>query len=108
MCGVAESNGRDIFKILSHGDPRDPKRLPYFALASLADPRTLPFLKANYDSLTAAEPSHDTKYGKTQLVNCLYHLPGDSVVSLVRLIATTDPDSAVVERAGHVLKVRQP
>lgn len=106
MCGVAESGGQDVFEILTRGDSRDLKPSLFFALASLADPRTLPFLRANYDSLSAAGQSRSTSSLKTQIVNCLYHLPGDPVESFVQMIATTDPDSAIVERAKHVLKAR--
>jgi len=108
MFGVSEAAGQDIFEILANGNPADRMQLPYFALASLGDPRTLPLLRASSDSLCVAAQSHDNQYHKTQLVNCLYHLRGDSILSFVRVIAASDPDSAVVERAKHVLEARQP
>lgn len=106
MCGVAESGGCDIFGALVKGDPQNPTRVPFVALASLADPRTLRFLQARYDSLSVNPPAADTRFWKTQIVNCLYHLPGDSVVSFARVIATSDPDTAVVVRARHVVEAR--
>lgn len=107
MYGVDEAGGQDIFRILTQGDPRDRTRLPYFAMASLADPRTLPFLRARYDSLASAPPARNTQFWKTQLVNCLYHLPGDSVVTFAEEIAAADPDTAVVARARHVVEARR-
>ncbi len=106
MCGVAESGGRDIFGVLIQGDPQGPTRVPFVALASLADRRTLAFLRARYDSLTSLPSAPDARYWKTQIVNCLYYLPGDSVVSFAEVIATSDPDTAVVARARHVLEAR--
>lgn len=107
MCGVAECAGRDVFGILTQGDPRNRARVPYLALASLADRRTLSFLTARYDSLSTAPPTRDSGFWKTQIVNCLYHLPGDSVITFAEAIAASDPDTAVVSRARHVVAVRR-
>jgi hypothetical protein len=104
MYGVKRVGDHDVFAIMVHRSTNC--YLPYYAIASLGDPRSLSLLKARYDSLRSGSLSIGARGEKIQIVNCLYHLPGDSVLSFVSAIASAELDSAVVARARHVLEAR--
>jgi hypothetical protein len=97
--GVGEADGNDVFELLAW-EKRFP---PYFALAALGDSRTVPLLKATYDSLASIAPRTDrVRFTMLQVLNCLYHVGGDSARSLARVIASQEEDTVIVERATRV------
>lgn len=107
MYGVRQAGGHDVLVILVDRCRSSHTRLPYLALAAIGDPRVLGLLRAQYDSLSAVPRSEIARYDLLQMVNCLYHLPGDSSLAFAAAIAETDPDTAVVSRVRHVLKARK-
>jgi len=106
MYGLPYAGGHDILEILVRRSRAAGYLLPYMALASIGDPRVFPLLDATYDSLAAAPRTDRTRWEMIGLVNCLYHLPGDSAVALAAEIAAADPDTAIIARAQHVLRAR--
>lgn len=106
MYGAKHVNGSDVLEELTSRGKAANRSLPYFALASIGDPRVLSLLHATYDSLAAAPRSQRVHSDKVELVCCLYHIPGDSALALARAIASADPDSFVRTRAEHVVVAR--
>jgi hypothetical protein len=100
LYGTSEVEGHDIFLLLT----ADRRNIDFFAVAALGDRRTLAFLQATYDSLRSADGGPvESRDRLEQLLNCLYHVPGDSAVSFARVIAAEEHDSLVVERARRVI-----
>ncbi|MCA9726859.1 MAG: hypothetical protein KC729_04190 [Candidatus Eisenbacteria bacterium] len=107
MFGVKQANGHDILGILVDRSRSSQTRLPYLALAAIGDSRVLAVLRTTYDSLSVGARDEAASYEILQLVNCLYHLPGDSSVAFAAAITDADPDTAVVARARHVVEARR-
>lgn len=104
--GLPRAGGHDVFEILVRRSRATGRLLPYMALASIGDPRVFSLLDATYDSLAAAPRTDRVRWELIGLVNCLYHLPGDSAMALAAEIASADPDTAITARARHVLRAR--
>jgi hypothetical protein len=106
MYGVQSVSGHDVLGILVARCRASRAQLPYLALAGIEDSRVPALLRATYDSLSVTSRAEATRYERFQLVNCLYHVAGDSALALVSAIAATDPDTAVAARAQHVVASR--
>lgn len=106
LCGVSRVDDRDIVAMLTNGAVAKNGWLPYYALAGVGDPRVFGIMRDRYRYLTGSPSSALPARERVQLVNCLYHLPGDSVLAFVDSIAVYDPDSLVIARARHVLAAR--
>ncbi len=80
--------------------PEDPPRFPLLAI--MRDPRTLRFLTSFYASLQATQsPERDTAV--FDLLSCLYHVPGDSAVSLASRVLRNEQSPTLKERARRVV-----
>jgi hypothetical protein len=106
MYGVQSVSGQDVLGILLARCHASRSQLPYLALAGIGDSRVPGLLRTTYDSLSVVSRAKATRYERLQLVNCLYHVPGDSSLALASAIAATDPDTEVVARARHVVASR--
>jgi hypothetical protein len=77
--------------------------LPRFPLlAIMRDPRTLRFLTAFYASLSATQ-SPERDRAVFDLLSCLYHVPGDSAVSLASQVLRNEKSPILEERARRVV-----
>lgn len=103
--GVGEVAGHDTFQILTEQSV-GARRLGVHnlvALAVLADPRTVGFLAAGYDSLPATDASQH-EWQVKGLLNCLWHLPGQDAIELTIRIRDTEADPRLKERADRVIQ----
>jgi hypothetical protein len=102
--GFKEVGGYDIFSIITSTLelPADLRKLDFYALASLQDPRTVPFLEMVYDSLGLTD-SESRNFILARLINCLYHIPGDSAVAFAERIHREQADDFIRDRAQRVI-----
>lgn len=102
--GYSKLADYDIFArvtdaIVRAPDSPDPK---FGLLAIMRDPRTPSFLTAVYDSL--AVPSGQQRVDRVgDILNCLYHCPGDSSIALAQKIFDAESSTATKERARRVV-----
>jgi len=75
----------------------------YVYLAILADPRTRPFLLDRYRLIRAGKgrPAYDGE--ASDILCCLYHLPGTESVALARELMRTETDAELKERLQRVI-----
>ena len=102
--GIPKVGESDIFRIITKEIPtRRPLATDDFmSLAVLRDPRTLRFLTNEYE-VDSKFPSPRRERRIEDIINCLYHIPGDSALALVRTIKGKETDPQIQERCLRVL-----
>jgi len=101
--GFSRVGPHDIFaigigQILAAKHPPDPR---FGSLAAMGDSRTLDFLKSFYAS-AADRPAEGRNYEISDVLNCLYHVHGDSAAAFAAEIERTVTDPELKERARRV------
>jgi hypothetical protein len=102
--GISRVADQDIFGIITK-EMRAHRLLDttdYMALAALRDSRTVQFLAERYDSVATLRVT-DREDEIRDILNCLYHVPGDSAVALAKTISERERDPAIKERAERVI-----
>ncbi len=102
--GIPRVADQDIFGIITE-EMRGRGSLgtaDYMALAALRDPRTVQFLAGEFDSVASVR-APDRLEVIRDILNCLYHVPGDSAVALAKTISERERDPAIKERAERVI-----
>lgn len=98
--GIASANEYDVYSILI----QRPDKIDLIDLAALGDPRSVQWLSARYDSLRAI--GLEKPFNRTAIqdvLNCLYHIPGQEAVDLARTIEAKETDANLRSRAHRVL-----
>ncbi|MBK8233703.1 MAG: hypothetical protein IPK72_24780 [Candidatus Eisenbacteria bacterium] len=102
--GFSNLGSHDLFEIVTDAirvgsHPPDSR---FALLAIMQDPRTMAFLRAYHASL-AGRSSPERDGPLRDILNCLYHVPGDSALVLAREIARSELTADLKERARRVL-----
>jgi hypothetical protein len=102
--GIGRVDGEDIFRILAVEKHRrfEFEPIDYMALAILQDRRTLSFLASDYASLSKIDSRRRTDR-VIAILNCLYHVPGDSALVLARTIGQQEGADLIGKRVSRVL-----
>ena len=107
--GFNKLEGYDLFSILTSSwrSSSNVRRIDFFALAAMQDSRAALFLEEIYDTLITSTPVYYKEY-LVRILNCLYHVPGDTAIELAKRIYENEADELLKERAYKVIVRKLP
>jgi hypothetical protein len=103
--GIGRVGGHDVFSILV-GEPRH--EVPFrdwYVLAALGDPRTVELARKEYARLKKIDPATDrlAQPALLNIVDCLYHIPGNAAPHLLRELAATETNAELRDELKRVV-----
>lgn len=102
--GIKTIQDYDVFEMLVKQSQWNMNFITWYVLAALGDARTVDFARQEYKRIRnqGAVRGVPPRPLLMELIDCLYHIPGDEAVELAHELAAGETDKALRDRLNHV------